>query len=288
MLLFFTEPSANTKEEIRKALIRFGSDQGCFENTNISVPSGWKCFLTDSLVVSSREDLVRLRSELSRFRIDVLSVKRRIVGQSLFCFDMDSTLIREEVIDELARFAGVYEEVSLVTREAMEGNLNFQDALRKRCSYLKDLPVTALTDLYSRLSLNEGVSDLLQRLRGKGTKTAVFSGGFQDILERFRTEHPIDEVRANFLERKDGKLTGNVSGRIVDKDVKKESLIELREKFRIERENVIAVGDGANDQLMLSEAGIGIGFHAKEGLKNAITNWVDFAPMDVLLYLFES
>ncbi|WP_246053054.1 phosphoserine phosphatase SerB [Leptospira semungkisensis] len=236
----------------------------------------------------SREELVYLRQELHRFRkIDLIQISSFIQGESLFCFDMDSTLIREEVIDELARFAGVYEEVAHVTKEAMEGNLNFQEALQKRCMYLKDLPVSVFDDLYFKLHPNHGVPELFSGLKSKNAKTAVFSGGFTDILERFKQEYSIDEVRANYLDREGDRLLGTVSGTVVDKNIKRDSLLELQSRFQIGTEKIVAVGDGANDQLMLEAAGLGIGFHAKEGLKSKISNWIDFASMDVLLYLFE-
>ncbi|WP_423789691.1 phosphoserine phosphatase SerB [Leptospira hartskeerlii] len=234
-----------------------------------------------------REELVYLRQELQRFRkIDLIQISSFLNNDVLFCFDMDSTLIQEEVIDELARYAGVYEEVAHVTKEAMEGNLNFHEALQKRCHYLKDLPVSIFDELYFKLHANHGVPELLQGLKKKNAKTAVFSGGFIDILERFKQEYSIDEVRANYLDRVGDKLLGTVSGTVVDKNIKRDSLLELQSRFQIRKENIVAVGDGANDQLMLEASGIGIGFHAKEGLKSNISNWIDFASMDVLLYLF--
>ncbi|EQA37104.1 phosphoserine phosphatase SerB [Leptospira inadai serovar Lyme str. 10] len=287
MLLFFVERPSETLPFLREEVGRRFENEIRLEKVKSVIPSGWHCFLAFVERSIAREELTSLRRCLFSAKVDVLQIEHRIKNESLFCFDMDSTLIRQEVVDELARFAGVYDEVAAVTREAMEGNLNFQESLRKRCAYLRGLSADSLLKLYPRLTLNYGVRDLLSELKRRGAKLAVFSGGFTDILEAFQKDYEIDEVRANVLERIDGKLTGGVLGRIVDKDVKRGSLLELREKFGISKREVIAVGDGANDQLMLAEAGIGIGFHAKEGLKSGIENWVDFAPMDVLLYLFE-
>lgn len=288
MILFFYPPQSEAIHPKIRESVRNLLGEAAELQSRENVPSGWGCFVWKTEKNLKREELVALRSELSSLKIDIIQVSRYLQSSSLFCFDMDSTLIREEVIDELARFAGVYDQVAEVTKEAMEGNLNFIEALEKRCTYLKDLPVTVFDDLYPKLRPNHGVPDLITGLKKNGTKIAVFSGGFSDILEKFRTEYGIDEVRANYLDRQNGKLTGRVVGRVVDKNVKKDSLIELGSVFSIPFENIVAVGDGANDQLMLDAAGIGIGFHAKEGLKSQIRNWVDFAPMDVLLYLFEN
>ncbi|EPG75287.1 phosphoserine phosphatase SerB [Leptospira fainei serovar Hurstbridge str. BUT 6] len=287
MLLFFIEHPSETFPFLqREVKVRFGNEVGLTKVEYI-VPSGWHCFLASLEQRVVREDLSSLRKALFSSKVDVLQIESRIKRKSLFCFDMDSTLIQQEVVDELARFAGVYDEVASVTREAMEGKLNFQESLRKRCAHLRGLAADSLLKLYPRLTLNFGVRELLPELKLRGAKLAVFSGGFIDILAAFQKDYEIDEVRANVLEKIDEKLTGSVLGGIVDKDVKRGSLIELREKFGISKRDVVAVGDGANDQLMLSEAGIGIGFHAKDGLKSEIENWVDFAPMDILLYLFE-
>lgn len=288
MILFFYPPQSEAIDpKIGESVRNLLGEAAELQRREI-VPSGWGCIVWKTEKNLKREELVALRSELSSLKIDIIQVSRHLQSRSLFCFDMDSTLIREEVIDELARFAGVYDQVAGVTKQAMEGNLNFIEALEKRCTYLKDLPVTVFDDLYPKLRPNHGVPDLISGLKKNGTKIAVFSGGFSDILEKFQTEYGIDEVRANYLDRQNGKLTGKVVGRVVDKNVKKDSLIELGKVFSIPSENIVAVGDGANDQLMLDAAGIGIGFHAKEGLKSQIRNWVDFAPMDVLLYLFEN
>ncbi|MDV6235021.1 phosphoserine phosphatase SerB [Leptospira ellisii] len=250
--------------------------------------SSWFRLVWKDLKPFSREELISCRSELAEVGSDLLQVERPLDSgrKSLFAFDMDSTLIRQEVIDELARLAGVYEEVASVTREAMEGGLEFQDALYKRCAYLKGLPVSVFAELYPRLEPNKGVVELLLGLSRRNVNTAVFSGGFTDILELFKKDHPIGEIRANVLERKNGILTGTVTGEIVDKNKKLSYLREIRDREGIDRLQTVAVGDGANDALMLNEAGIGVGFHAKEGLKKLVLNWVDFAPMDALLLLF--
>lgn len=286
MILFFSPKNDSDPQRLSEALSdRF--KQPVFIERRTEVSKEYVCDVWKTDRVFQREELLYLRQELRRFRkIDLIQIFSFLSNGALFCFDMDSTLIKEEVIDELARYAGVYEEVAHVTKEAMEGNLNFHEALRKRCSYLKGLPVSIFDELYFKLHANHGVPELFQGLRKKNAKTAVFSGGFIDILERFKQEYSIDEVRANYLDREGDKLLGTVSGTVVDKIIKRDSLLELQSRFQMSKENVVAVGDGANDQLMLEASGIGIGFHAKEGLKTNISNWIDFASMDVLLYLF--
>lgn len=248
----------------------------------------WSCIEWKIPRKLDRSELLSIRETFAKRNSDLLQVGQLLDAKkkSFFAFDMDSTLIQQEVIDELARLAGVYEEVASVTKEAMEGNLDFHEALKKRCAHLKGLSSSIFTDLYPKLSLNIGVENLLKGLKENGSRTAVFSGGFIDILEIFQRRYGIDEVYANVLERENDRLSGNVVGDVVDKNKKLEYLKMIRDREGISSSQVVAVGDGANDSLMLNEAGIGIGFHAKEGLKKLILNWVDFAPMDSLLFLF--
>ncbi|MBM9578683.1 phosphoserine phosphatase SerB [Leptospira sp. 201903070] len=292
MLLILTQ----NPEEIRKELLlgkgSFVSikpeDTSLLSTASVRTSGLWSCIEWKVSKKLEQKELVELREKFAKKNSDLLQVEHLLdpKKKSLFTFDMDSTLIQQEVIDELARLAGVYDQVASVTKEAMEGNLDFHEALKKRCLHLKGLPTTIFEELYPKLTLNIGVEKLLFGLREIETRTAVFSGGFTDILEMFQKEYRIGEVRANVLERENGLLTGFVTGEIVDKVKKFEFLKEIRNRENIDSSQVVAVGDGANDALMLNEAGIGIGFHAKDGLKKLITNWVDFAPMDVLLFLF--
>ncbi|MBM2887763.1 phosphoserine phosphatase SerB [Leptospira interrogans] len=292
MLLVLTEKP----EEIRKEIL-LGMGGGIslkpeeiflLSSSKIRNRGFWSCIEWKIPRILERSELLQLRETFAKKNTDLIQVNRLLdpKKKSFFSFDMDSTLIRQEVIDELARLAGVYEEVVSVTKEAMEGNLDFHEALKKRCIYLKGLSSSIFTELYPKLELNTGVERLLKILKENNTRTAVFSGGFTDILEMFQKQYGIDEVYANILEKKDGELSGNVLGEIVDKNKKLEYLKTIRDREKIHPSQVVAIGDGANDSLMLNEAGIGIGFHAKEGLKKQIVNWIDFAPMDVLLFLF--
>ncbi|PJZ40418.1 phosphoserine phosphatase SerB [Leptospira kmetyi] len=292
MLLILTQNPEEIRKEILLGMGSFVSlkpeERFLLSSASVRTQGLWSCIEWKIPRKLDRSELLSIRETFAKRNSDLLQVDQLLDSKkkSFFAFDMDSTLIQQEVIDELARLAGVYEEVASVTKEAMEGNLDFHEALKKRCAHLKGLSSSIFTDLYPKLSLNIGVENLLKGLKENGSRTAVFSGGFIDILEIFQRRYGIDEVYANVLERENDRLSGNVVGDVVDKNKKLEYLKMIRDREGISSSQVVAVGDGANDSLMLNEAGIGIGFHAKEGLKKLIVNWVDFAPMDSLLFLF--
>lgn len=237
----------------------------------------------------SREDLENIRKSLFHLKVDVLLVDKLLDRNlnSLFAFDMDSTLIKEEVIDEIARKKGVYERVAAVTREAMEGNLDFDSALRKRCSYLDGLSENIFQEIFERITPNDGVEQVLPLIQKEKGIIAIFSGGFLPVIEKFSKNFSVNLFSANELEIENGFTTGKVVGRIVNKNRKRELLIQHRDENKILVSQTVAVGDGSNDSLMLNEAGIGIGFHAKSGLKKEILNWVDHHSMLSLLFLFD-
>ncbi|WCL50377.1 phosphoserine phosphatase SerB [Leptospira sp. GIMC2001] len=236
-----------------------------------------------------RERLIQLRQSFQQFKIDFIYLNQFLDSKSpnLFVFDMDSTLIREEVIDELARRNGLYEEVASVTKIAMEGNMSFDESLRMRVAYLKDLPKSVFDDVYDHLNPNDGVPEFLDQIKTyKHSYVAVLSGGFVPILEKFANKYNLDYYEANVLDESNGRLTGTVNGRIVNRERKRDAFLELLEKYQVEKKNSVAVGDGANDALMLAEAEFGIGFHAKPKLKDELINWVDYNSMESLLLLF--
>ncbi|MBI1292707.1 phosphoserine phosphatase SerB [bacterium] len=182
----------------------------------------------------------------------------------LAVMDMDSTLINQEVIEELAEFAGVREHVTRVTTLAMEGKLDFHQALRERVKLLKGQPASILDEvLESRITATPGLTELIAGFKKLGIRTAVVSGGFAAIVNRFAERVGLDHALANELEIVDGKLTGEVVGEIVDSEVKKRTLLELADRYRISPSQAIAIGDGANDLKMMSVSGLGIAFCAK-------------------------
>ncbi len=202
----------------------------------------------------------------------------------LIVFDMDSTLIRQEVINELARAHGVDGAVVEITERAMNGELNFDEALRERVALLQGLPRSALESVMARLELSAGVSKLIQEVQKRGIKTAIVSGGFQFFAENFRRQLRMDYVFANDLEVEEGLLTGRVQGRVINAQAKAEILEDLALRDKLSLDQVMAVGDGANDLLMLAKAGLGVAYHAKEKVRREARHQVSFGDMTTLLY----
>ena len=206
-------------------------------------------------------------------------------NRRLVCFDMDSTLISTEVIDELARLKGVGEQVSAVTERAMLGELDFKTSLRQRVALLEGLPESSLKQVADNLPLMEGVEHLFAVLKQLGYKTAILSGGFTYFGEVLQARFGVDYVYANELEIVDGKLTGQVIEPIVDAERKALLLKMLAKQENIVLDQVIAVGDGANDLAMLAVAGLGIAFHAKPIVKKNAEQAISHLGLDSILYL---
>ena len=203
----------------------------------------------------------------------------------LICFDMDSTLIRTEVIDELADRAGVGEQVRAITESAMRGEINFCESFTRRVALLKGLDVSVMKEIAESLPITEGVDRLMEVLRRSGYKTAILSGGFTYFGNYLKDKYKFDYVYANELEvGPDGKLTGRYVGDIVDGRRKKELLRLLAQVENINIAQTIAVGDGANDLPMLSEAGLGIAFHAKPKVKAEAGQSISTIGIDGVLY----
>lgn len=231
-----------------------------------------------------RADFIAIAQELNvdiAFQQD--SIFRR--NRRLVVFDMDSTLIDAEVIDELAKAAGVGEQVAEITERAMRGELDFQASFRERMALLKGLPESTLEQIAQSLQLNEGAETLIVQLRRLGYKTAILSGGFMYFAERLQKRLGIDYVYANQLPIKDGKVTGEVELPIVDGQRKADLLRELAQREGISLEQTIAVGDGANDLPMLSIAGLGVAFRAKPLVQRSAKQAISNIGLDGILYL---
>ncbi len=203
----------------------------------------------------------------------------------LVVFDMDSTLIQAEVIDELAKEANCGDAVAAITEMAMRGELDFDTSLKRRVAMLRGLPESTLQRVAERLQLTEGAETLLANLRELGYRTAILSGGFGYFGRLLQERLGLDYVYANELEIIDGHLTGEVTGEIVNGNRKAELLEQIAEMEGINRRQVIAVGDGANDLPMLNRAGLGIAFHAKPIVRLGVEQSVSNLGLDVLLYL---
>ncbi len=231
-----------------------------------------------------RKSLLELSSQLN---IDLAyqedTVYRR--HRRLVVFDMDSTLIEGEVIDELASVAGVGDEVAAITARAMAGEIDFQGSFRQRVAMLKGLDASVLDEVAGQLKLTEGAEYLVNTLKSLGYKTAILSGGFTFFGERIRDRLGIDYMYANTLDMANGVVTGEVNYDIVDGQRKADLLIELAANENIKLEQTVAVGDGANDLPMLSIAGLGIAYHAKPLVRASAKQAISNIGLDGILYL---
>ena len=195
--------------------------------------------------------------------------------KGLCVMDVDGTLILEEVIDLLGREAGREAEIVQLTSQAMRGEIDFESSLRKRVSFLEGLPVSVFEKVFNSIHLMPNAQEFVSILQKNGILVGLVSGGFTPIVERLAKSLGIAYFSANQLEVKDGLLTGKLVGQIISPEVKKEILEKWREELKLPRERTIAIGDGANDLLMLKSSGLGIAFCAKEVLKKEIPHHVD-------------
>lgn len=213
---------------------------------------------------------------------------RKLSDFGLICFDMDSTLITIECIDELADFAGQKAEVSAVTEAAMRGEIDYRESLRRRLALLAGLDARVLARVFGeRLLLSPGTRELLEAAQNAGLRTAILSGGFTYFTERLRIELGFDFATSNELEIKGGKLTGRVVGDIVDAAAKAHHLCRLQDELGLRRDQVIAVGDGANDLLMMAVAGLSVAFRAKPATSAKADVSINFGGLNSLLNLFD-
>lgn len=239
---------------------------------------------TPKSALKMREDIMNISKAASidvSFQIDDIYRKNR----KLVAFDMDSTLIQTEVIDELAKIAGKEKEVSEITKLAMEGKMDFDESFRQRVALLKGITLEEIKEMPARLPLSEGAERVTKILKRLGYKIAIISGGFTCVGDYLKEKLDLDYAYANELDIKDGIVTGKIRGEIVNGEKKAAILRELAKKENLSLAQTIAVGDGANDLPMISIAGLGVAFEAKPSVKERADSALSKVGLDGLLYL---
>jgi phosphoserine phosphatase len=227
----------------------------------------------------------RLRGALSELPVDVVVQPLADRRKKLLLADMDSTMIGQECIDELAAFAGLKEHVAAITERAMRGEIEFEPALRERVALLKGLPVSVVDDVLAKhITLTPGGPELVRTMRANGAYTCLVSGGFTLFTNRVAAMIGFQENRANTLVVDDGKLTGQVVEPILGREAKLSTLIDLVESFDLDDLDSIVVGDGANDLAMIEKAGLGVAYHAKPAVAAAAGARIDHGDLTALLY----
>jgi len=227
----------------------------------------------------------RLRAARGDLPIDVVVQPQAGRRKKLFLADMDSTMIGQECIDELADFAGLKAHVAAITERAMRGEIAFEPALRERVALLRGLPISVIDDvLKERITLTPGGRELVGTMRAHGAYTCLVSGGFTAFTGKVAAMIGFQENRANRLLEEDGRLSGTVAEPILGREAKLATLRELREAFDLDNIDTLAVGDGANDLGMIQDAGLGVAYHAKPAVAAAAHARIDHGDLTALLY----
>jgi phosphoserine phosphatase len=255
-----------------------GTAQWLFHEVAIDIP------FTSSDDIKAIE--ARLRQARGDLPIDIVVQPAAFRRKKLFLADMDSTMIGQECIDELADFAGLKAHVAAITERAMRGEIAFEPALRERVALLKDLPVGVVDEvLKTRITPTPGGRELVMTMRAGGAYTCLISGGFTLFTDAVAAQIGFHENRANQLKVRDGKLTGEVAEPILGRAAKLATLIELTESFDLDEIDTLVAGDGANDLGMIEAAGLGVAYHAKPAVAAAAAARIDHGDLTALLYM---
>jgi phosphoserine phosphatase len=213
---------------------------------------------------------------------------RRFADLRLLAMDMDSTLITIECIDELGDFAGKRAEIAAITAQAMRGEIEYRESLRRRVQALAGVPESSLSNVYDqRLKLTPGAETLIAACKKQGVQLLLVSGGFTFFTDRLKARLGLDHTISNVLEVKDGKLTGALLGEIVDADAKAAKFRQVAKALNASREHTVAIGDGANDLKMMAEAGVSVAFRAKPVVRAQATCALSWCGLDAVVNLFE-
>jgi len=258
-----------------------GTPQWLFDEVAIDIPFGGE----GQVDIQVHKIEARLREIRVDLPIDIVVQPIAFRRKKLFLADMDSTMIGQECIDELADFAGLKQHVAAITERAMRGEIAFEPALRERVALLKGLPVDVVDEvLASRIVPTPGGRELVMTMRAHGAYTCLVSGGFTLFTGAIAAKLGFQENRANELVIADGKFTGVVREPIVGRAAKLDTLVELRESFDLDEIDTLAVGDGANDLGMIQAAGLGVAYHAKPAVSAAASARIDHGDLTALLY----
>ena len=230
--------------------------------------------------------LRRSLAEIDRHPIDIAVLPAAGREKKLLIADMDSTIIGQECVDELADYAGLRDEISAITERAMNGELRFEDALRDRVALLRGIPVSVIDEIVTdRITINPGAGTLVRTMRARGAHTALVSGGFREFTRRVAETVGFDEDFANDLVVADGLISGAIVEPVRGREGKRQTLLELAARLNISSDAALAVGDGANDIDMIDAAGLGVAYHAKPAVAERADARVDHGDFTALLYL---
>lgn len=247
--------------------------------------SYFKLSIPDKSFTNEIHKKLRITSYTQRF--DFFIKPQIIPAKGIIAFDMDSTFIEEEGVDEISHVLGISAQIAELTKQAMEGKLDFNSSFTRRIGMLKGTHIDVINAVCDQMTASPGITTILPILKQKGFKTAIISGGLDIFTRRLQEKYQLDYVFSNTVEIRDGKLTDNIAAPIMNADNKQKTLERLAETLQIPQHNIIACGDGANDIPMLTYAGTGIAWKAKPAVRELIINQINFHGFESLLFFIE-